>query len=804
MALKKSDIYNTLWKGCDELRGGMDSSQYKDYVLFLLFLRYVSDKYGDEPNPYSPVVVPKGAGFKDLQKLKGKAGLGDAINKHIVEPLKKSNSFLGKIPDFNDENMLGKGKEMVDRLTNLITIFEDKSLDFSGNRSANDDLLGDAYEYLMRNFAQQSGKSKGQFYTPSEVSRVIAKVIGINHKKVTADTIVYDPTCGSGSLLLKVVDEMEKSVTIYGQEKDIATKGLANMNMVLHNHPTAQIAQGNTLTDPFFLDGNEIKRADYVVANPPFSDKSWMNGLTISLEDDSHHRFKGFGIPPAKNGDYAYLLHIIKSMKSIGKGACILPHGVLFRGNVEAKIRKNLVDKGYIKGIIGLPANLFYGTGIPACILVLDKEQSSTRKSIFMIDAGKGFMKDGDKNRLRSMDIHKIVDVFNHGTELDKYSRAVPYSEIVQNDYNLNIPRYIDTQEEEDTQDIQAHLIGEIPGRDLDSLSDYWSTIPSLKKSIFKKGNVSSYFILKIDKASIKKHISEHPEFLTYSKEVEKNYKTWKKKNTEYLKNLQKGCKPKQIIHDISEDILKQFSKLNLIDQYDVYQYLMNYWDNVMQDDCYLISADGWTAKTERILVENKKGDVTDKGWFCDLVPKEILVSCYFSKEKQELEKLETDRDKTKAEIEELEEEHSGEDGFFSEMDKVNKKNVQSRLKEILKDKEAKEEIKVLKTYITLCDTLDSLNKDIKEKEKVLDEKAYNQYPKLSMEEVKTLVVDHKWMQVIEKDVYSEMDRISQKLSQRLVELAERYETALPELDKKVDELEMKVSKHLKKMGVVA
>ena len=373
MALKKSELYSSLWASCDELRGGMDASQYKDYVLVLLFVKYVSDRTPASPTRPSP--SRKGASFADMVALKGKTDIGDQINKKILGPLAQANK-LSDMPDFNDPNKLGSGKEMVERLTNLIAIFENPALDFSKNRADGDDLLGDAYEYLMRHFATESGKSKGQFYTPAEVSRVIAQILGIRHAKISNDTTVYDPTCGSGSLLLKIGDEArhgkDVKVTLYGQEKDNATAGLARMNMILHDYATAEIKQGNTLASPLFIDGDALKTFDYVVANPPFSDKRWSTGL--DAEHDPWQRFQHYGIPPGKQGDYAYLLHILRSLKSTGKGACILPHGVLFRGGAEGAIRRNLVQRGYLKGIIGLPANLFYGTGIPACIVVLDKE----------------------------------------------------------------------------------------------------------------------------------------------------------------------------------------------------------------------------------------------------------------------------------------------------------------------------------------------------------------------------------------------------------------------------------------------
>jgi type I restriction enzyme M protein len=354
MAIKKSELYSSLWQSCDELSGGMDASQYKDYVLVLLFIKYVSDKYAGQP--FAPITIPKGASFKDMVALKGKPDIGDQINKKIIAPLADANK-LSDFPDFNEDAKLGSGKEKVDRLTNLIAIFENPALDFSKNRAEGDDILGDAYEYLMRHFATESGKSKGQFYTPAEVSRIMAQIIGIRNAKTNAATTVYDPTCGSGSLLLKVGDEAGTAVTLYGQEKDAATSTLARMNMILHNNPTALVMQGNTLADPKFKDGDTLKTFDYVIANPPFSDKRWSTGLEPL--NDPYHRFQPFGTLPARQGDYAYLLHILRSLKSSGKGACILPHGVLFRGNVEGDIRRSLVRKGYIKGIIGLPPNLF-------------------------------------------------------------------------------------------------------------------------------------------------------------------------------------------------------------------------------------------------------------------------------------------------------------------------------------------------------------------------------------------------------------------------------------------------------------
>ena len=834
MAIKKSELYSSLWASCDKLRGAMDPSQYKDYVLVLLFVKYVSDKYANDP--YGLIKIPVDGGFKDLQALKGQKDIGEKMDM-AISALAKENDLENVIDviSFQDEEKLGKGKEMVDKLTDLVTIFENPALDFSKNRAEGDDILGDAYEYLMRNFASESGKSKGEFYTPGEVSRILAKVIGITKGSKTKQTM-YDPTCGSGSLLLKGAEESDGNLNLYGQEKSIVTAALARMNMILHNNPEAVIEKGqSTLSNPLHLikETGNLKTFDYAVANPPFSSKNWTDGFDPA--NDMYSRFETGKIPPEKNGDYAFLLHIIKSLKSTGKGACILPHGVLFRGNVEGEIRKSLIEKGFIKGIIGLPANLFYGTGIPACVIVIDMEHAvetqnfpSDKRGIFMVDASKGFIKDGNKNRLREQDIHKIVDVFNKQIEVPKFSRFVSYKEISdpKNDFNLNIPRYIDSQEIEDIQDIEAHLLGDIPNADIDALNEYWTAYPSLQKHLFNEGR-KTYSQLTIDHSQLKSEIFSHPEFVAFSKEMDTLFAGWKTRNTLFLKSLSGsplsgrgagGEAPRQTIHNISEDVLQTYTGKALMNKYDVYQHLMNYWNEVMQDDCYLIAVDGWKAAPYRILIKNKAGKETDKGWDCDLVPKALVIDRYFLADKKAIEKLAAERETTATTLQELEEEHNGDEGYFAELDKVNKANVQKRLKELLASKPkttvtkqtlplaaepevAYGEQAVLESYLTLSDQLTELNKKIKDAEAELDKNTLAHYKTLTEAAIKQLVVDDKWMASIERSVKTEMERISQRLTQRIKELAERYETPLPKQTSEVKLLEDKVTKHLEMMG---
>ncbi|PKO04923.1 MAG: type I restriction-modification system subunit M [Chloroflexi bacterium HGW-Chloroflexi-3] len=783
MAIKKSELYSSLWKSCDELRGGMDASQYKDYVLVLLFMKYVSDKYAGKN--HALIEVPPGGSFQDMVALKGKVDIGDGINK-IIAKLAEANDLKGVIDvaDFNNEDKLGRGKEMVDRLSNLISIFQNPALDFSKNRAEGDDLLGDAYEYLMKNFATQSGKSKGQFYTPAEVSRVIAQVIGVQ-KATRQNQTIYDPTCGSGSLLLKAAAESETVITIYGQEMDNATAAMARMNMILHENPTAEIWKDNTLSNPYFKNPDgALKTFDFVVANPPFSTKSWSNGF--DPDHDLYDRFVD-GIPPSKNGDYAFLLHIIRSMKSTGKGAVILPHGVLFRGNAEGEIRRNIINKGYIKGIISLPANLFFGTGIPACIIVLDKENAGTRKGIFMIDASKGFIKDGNKNRLRHQDIRKIVDVFNGQLEIPGYSRMVPTAEIRENEFNLNIPRYIDSSELEDIQDIEAHLKGGIPNRDIEALEKYWKDFPSLKEQLFMTADRDGYSQLKVEKDQIKNVIQNNKDFQEFSKKVKLAFETWSQRILTPINSLNPPLiSIKNFIEVLSDLLFQEFSDIPLIDKYDVYQKLMDYWTETMQDDVFMIVNEGW--------VPNEI-----------LIPAEIIINQFFLEEQFRIFEFETEKGNLVAQKEELEEEHSGEEGVFEELradnGKISKSDLKHRIQEIKDDYDFVDEFMILNEYLKILDNEVAINKIITQNQKQLQVNVKNRYSKLSNLDSKNLIIEMKWMPKLKIKIDDELENLSQCLYKYLLEIERKYNTSLISLEEKIEILSDKAYSQLEKMG---
>lgn len=706
MAVKKTELYSSLWASCDALRGGMDASQYKDYILTLLFMKYVTDKYkgqkyGDltvfdksnDPNPDPEKRI--GCSFDDFIALKNNKNIGEGIDKIIARLAEVNESLKGviDIAHFNDEAKIGKGQEMVDKLTKLIAIFQRPELDFSKNKAEGDDIIGDAYEYLMRNFATESGKSKGQFYTPAEVSRILAKVVGID-KCTDHDATVCDPACGSGSLLIRALSEAPFEISGYGQEKESSTAGLAKMNAVLHNKATIKIMAGNTFSDPQFTkvdDASELERFDYIVANPPFSLKNWSDGLK------EFGRFTGYGDrPPERNGDYAWLMHILKTLKSTGKAAVILPHGVLFRGNAEGTIRKTIIDKGWIKGIISLPPNLFYGTGIPACILIIDKEGAENRSGIFMIDAGKGYVKDGSKNRLREQDIYRIVTTFNKQITTDpKYARFVPNKEIKEkNGYNLNISRYIDSADPEDIQNIYAHIHGGIPATDIDALGCFWTAFPRLKDELFALFS-EGYYKLKVEEEVIRQTIYSNAEFVAYGDMIDEAFAKWKTFADTKLKTLNNFVSAKDLIVELAHAILAEFEELTLINKYDVYQVLLAYWDEVLSDDVSLIVSEdegyGVARETENITKETKKTDAYGNtelkviGWEGKLIPKTIIISTLFPEEKKAIDSLMEFVAETDSRLISLVEE-SAEDSSLSEIaesGKVKSKDIQEKMDEI-------------------------------------------------------------------------------------------------------------------------
>ena len=464
MKISQETINNQVWKACDTFRGTIDATQYKDYILTMLFVKYISDvlnekkeeyhiKYdGDEVRieramKHERFKIPEQSTFDYLYEKRNEANLGELINISLEDIEEANRSKLEGVfrnIDFNSEPNLGPTKGRNRRLKNLLSDFE--VLDLRPSNLEGNDIIGDAYEFLIGKFASDAGKKAGEFYTPSEVSTLLAKLV-----EPKDGERLCDPTCGSGSLLLKGAKEVgSKNVSLYGQEVNGSTWALARMNMFLHEMDNARIEWGDTINNPQLRESDSLMKFDVVVANPPFSLDKW------GADEASADRYNRFhrGIPPKSKGDYAFITHMIETLNEHGRAGVVVPHGVLFRGSSEGKIRKQFIDENLLKAVIGLPANLFFGTGIPAAILIFDKNKSTNE--VLFIDASAEYESGKNQNKLSEENIAKIFDTFKAWETKDKYSYVAKVEEIIENDYNLNIPRYVDTFEEEEPVDIAA------------------------------------------------------------------------------------------------------------------------------------------------------------------------------------------------------------------------------------------------------------------------------------------------------------------------------------------------------------
>ncbi len=463
--LTQDQINNQVWAACDSFRGTIDPAQYKDYILTMLFLKYITDVQKEKKEQYvnqyqgdtkriqramnnERFRVPDISSFDYIDQHHNESNLGEIINE-ALEALEEANrkklEGVFRNIDYNSTPNLGEKEDRNRRLKSLLKDL--RVLDLRPDNLEGNDVIGDAYEYLIERFADGAGKKAGEFYTPKGVSMLLAKLV-----EPEAGNRISDPTCGSGSLLLKVAKETpDENVSIYGQELNGSTYALARMNMFLHEMDSARIEWGDTLNNPKLVENDNLMKFDRVVANPPFSLKKWGAENALSDRYNRFHR----GIPPKSKGDYAFLTHMIESLNEHGKAGVVLPHGVLFRGSAEGKIRQRLIEENLLKAVIGLPANLFYGTGIPASILIFDMDKGDNTEVLF-IDASKDFENGKNQNKLRNQDIQKIYNTYKNWKTKDKYSYVATREEIQENEYNLNIPRYVDTFEEEEQIDIRA------------------------------------------------------------------------------------------------------------------------------------------------------------------------------------------------------------------------------------------------------------------------------------------------------------------------------------------------------------
>ena len=785
MKIEKNQLFQSLWNSCDSLRGSMEPNVYKDYILRILFLKYISDKVKNQNNLVEE--LPEGTSFENLVSIKNQPDIGAQINE-LFKKLAKANDLTGELDsiDWNDEKNFGSGKSRVTKLTNLISHFQD--LDFTSSYSKGSDILGDAYEFLMMKFAIEAGKDKGQFYTPSEVSKLIAKVLDIS-KVNDPSTTIYDPTCGSGSLLIKLANEAKSNVSIYGQEILSDSVTLCKLNMWIHGFPTAELKGGeSTLQNPMFTEGGRLKQFDYVVANPPFSDKNWTDGF--SPNEDIYNRFQDY---KETIGDYAYLLHVLHSTKEGGKAAIILPKGVLFRDQ-EHDVRKKLIEEGYLDLIINMPPNLFYGTQIPACILFLTKSKRN-KNPIKFIDASKLFIKDGDKNKLQESDLLRILNYVENLDDVEYYSKKVSFQEIEKNNFNLNHSRYLKTRQE-DTQYLVNHISGGIPGSEIKQLSEYFSEMGEVFDLIFDKTN-----------NSLNTEIENYFEFVFKSNDFQKvlkNLDPLKKELITELDNIIRKQLTSETFPEIKSNIQTLlFDKLKSIDNYlnlyEVIQLFFEYWSDVLEDDLFDIYENGYSVAKETLQLteyRNKKNVEIKgfKGLEGRLIPKKTYLRNKHYTEFSQYEDFKNEYLNVREAQKKLVSENSFEGEVFYGL--VNSQNNISKdsLKN-LKNNYQKYDVES-QTLIMDIEKLKQNEADLNKKIKFLENQFSNYFIDglkiLTEEEIVDFLIYEKWInkiiKIIDLVVYDGLYKVEEKIEILKDRYSKTFSEALGEFNENLNE----------------
>lgn len=772
MAIKKSELYSTLAKCTNKLRSncGLDAELFKNYVLIMLFLKYISDR--KRSGELELIEIPDGCTFEDIVKLKNTLNIGDEINK-IIGRIKDANDGVLDFINIHEHDFcdkrLGSPKEASNVISELVSAFQTEGLDFTRNRAADDDLIGDAYEYLMRNFASQSGKDKGQFYTPTEVSRLMAKLIGID-KDTRRNVSVYDPTCGSGSLLLRTRAAAKNGlqVSLQGQELVHGNVELCNLNMIIHGYEEADIRQGDTLNSPKHEHEGVLDQFDYIVSNPPFSLHNWMS---TAKEDDEFGRWNHeIGVPPQQYGDFAFLMHVVRSLKFDGRAAIILPNGVLTRGGDEETLRRWLVDQQLISGIVALPPNTFYGTGIAGNIIVIDKNRS--RDGIFFIDASRGFYKDEDsKNRLREQDLRRISDCWERRESEPGFAKLASYDDVIREGYNLNIPRYVGAPDKEIVHNIEAHLHGGLPAEDIDKMETLWKVCPSLRTTLFSELR-PGFFKLNPTDSELAECIETDIDYQCQHKAFTDAINRWSDNVRQLMLDVNIDCHPKEEIERWSGILLDSLTNVpTLIDKYAAYDCLMDYWAETMQDDLYMVSRDGWGRIS--IITPTKKS----YKWldlYCDLLPVSLVVDKFFADKRDLYLSTDSEIAQLSADLKETTENEDGEEVLV--------------IGDAKKRKVMEKQLKALKSE------LKELNAD-------LVSEILNKYHSFTAPDVCRLVVEDKWLAEIRSREIAEMDAVTACISEQVLALHHRYVDTLSDIERSVAASEALVVNNLKLMG---
>lgn len=819
--MNKQQLAAKIWESANKLRSKIEANEYKDYILGFIFYKFLSDKEeqflrkdgwenedlaelteaDDETVEYCRRQLGYFISYDNLFSTwlkKGKdfdvSNVTDALSafNRLIDP--KHKKVFEKIFDTLDTGLSKLGDTSGARtkaISNLLQLIKDIPMDGKEDY----DVLGFIYEYLISNFAANAGKKAGEFYTPHEVSLLMSEIVA-DHLKGRDKIEIYDPTSGSGSLLINIGQSAAKrmgnqdNIKYYAQELKENTYNLTRMNLVMRGILPDNIItrNGDTLEEdwPFFDDEHNYTPlyVDAVVSNPPYS-QNWE-----PTEDKKHDpRYANYGMAPKSKADYAFLLHDLYHLKPDGIMTIVLPHGVLFRGGEEGDIRRNLIEKNNIDAIIGLPANIFFGTGIPTIIMVLRQKRENT--DVLIVDASKHFEKVGKNNKLRASDIKRIVDVVTERRTTDKFSRVVSREEIRKNDYNLNIPRYVDTSEPAESWDILATMSGGIPNTEIDELNAYWSAFPNLRSEIFHASE-TPYSTLAVE--DVKKAIADSNDIKAFSESFNEQFANFEDYLHEKLINGLHSLENSTNEEEISSNIFGRLAAIPLIDKYEAYQLLDGAWSTIASD-LETIQRDGFSAIkcVDPHMVLKKKGNIEEEvqeGWMGRIIPFELAQKYLLS---SELAGLKAHEDRL-AEISSLYEEaldslsEEDKEAAFVNDDKT--AFVWTEVKKAIKARDVEAEtLSTLKNVLALNDEEKSLKKSIKDEGAELHQKTKKAIEALSDEQAEELL-KMKWIEPLISALYKLPKAIVDTLSKKVNDLAKKYSTTLNDLETEIEQTE--------------
>lgn len=829
--MNKQQLAAKIWESANKMRSKIEANEYKDYILGFIFYKFLSEKEvkylksNDWTDEYLPelkeedretvISIQKNLGyFISYENLfstwisKGNdfsvQDVRDALSafSRLINPTHKRvfdgifdtlQTGLSKLGD----SAAAQSKSISD------LIFLIKDIPMNGEQGY--DVLGYIYEYLIEKFASNAGKKAGEFYTPHEVSLLMSEIIA-EHLKDREKIEIFDPTSGSASLLINIGKcaskyiEGKNKIKYYAQELKQNTYNLTRMNLVMRGIEADNIVarNGDTLEDdwPYFDENDPIGTynplyVDAVVSNPPYS-QGW-----DPSDKETDPRYAGYGLAPKGKADYAFLLHDLYHIKPDGIMNIVLPHGVLFRGGEEGEIRKNLIEKNKIDAIIGLPANIFYGTGIPTIVMVLKQKRANT--DVLIIDASKGFEKEGKNNKLRASDIKKIVDVVTRRETVEKFSHVVSRDEIRRNDYNLNIPRYVDSSEKAESWDIYASMFGGLPISEINELKEYWTAFPTLKTALFEK-TAGEY--AKIVVADIKKAVKENECVQAF----EKNFKSVFKNFDDYLHDQLITKMDTLVIPKteevLSSDIFARLKDITLVDKYEAYQLLDDDWAKIAID-LEIIQTEGFEATkvVDPNMVVKKKGNSeqeVQEGWKGRIIPFDLVQNTLLLEEKQAIQEKENRIAEITSDYEKLLEKFTEEE---KEADYVNEDSfVFAEVKKALKNKFIEEETKEkLKSVEALNKEENTLKSEVKKGSALLEEKTKETIESLSDEQVRRLLME-KWINPLIQNLIQLSDRIISELVGKLKALAKKYETTFADVESQIEETEKELSLMIDKL----